>query len=112
VHGDGWIACGDAALSFDPCAAQGLFSALYLGMAAADATHAALRGDRAAVPAYAAQCVDIRAIYRRRVQAQYAEERRWPEADFLRTVARDSRLAANANDAAIPEPARSQTIDL
>jgi flavin-dependent dehydrogenase len=42
VHGDGWIACGDAALSFDPSAAQGLFSALYLGMAAADATHAAL----------------------------------------------------------------------
>ena len=71
-------------------------------MAAADATHAALRGDRAAVPAYAAQCVDIRAIYRRRVQAHYAEERRWPEADFWRTVAWDSRLAANADDAAIP----------
>jgi flavin-dependent dehydrogenase len=112
VHGDGWIACGDAALSFDPSAAQGLFSALYLGMAAADATHAALRGDRAAVSAYAAQCMDVRTIYRRRVQAHYAEERRWPEADFWRTGARDRQPAANTDDAAIPAPARSQTISL
>ena len=112
VHGDGWIACGDAALSFDPCAAQGLFSALYLGMAAADATLAALRGERAAAAAYAAQCVDIRAIYRRRVQAHYAEERRWPEADFWRTGGWDSRLAANADHAAILAPGRSRTIGL
>lgn len=33
--GTGWIACGDAALSFDPIAGQGLFNALRTGMAAA-----------------------------------------------------------------------------
>jgi hypothetical protein len=87
-------------------------SALYLGMTAADATHAALGGDRAAVSAYAARCVEIRAIYRRRVQAHYAEERRWLEADFWRIGARDSRLAANADEAASPAPAGSRTIGL
>jgi flavin-dependent dehydrogenase len=93
VQGDGWIACGDAALSFDPCAAQGIFSALHGGMAAANAVSAALHGDRAPLSAYQAQCGDIRRVYRERVRAHYAQERRWPDADFW--CARQAGLASS-----------------
>jgi flavin-dependent dehydrogenase len=82
VHGDGWVACGDAALSFDPCAAQGIFSALYGGMAAAGAVQAALQGEMAPLFAYEAQCGDIRRAYRQHARLHYAEERRWRETDF------------------------------
>jgi flavin-dependent dehydrogenase len=82
VYGDGWIACGDAALSFDPCAAQGIFSALYSGMAASRAIDAALQGDLNVLLRYAADCDDIRHAYRQRVRAHYATERRWPDSDF------------------------------
>lgn len=85
VHGDGWVACGDAALSFDPCAAQGIFSALYGGMAVAAAVQAALEGDLAPLSEYRARCGHIRRIYLQGVRAHYAEERRWPDADFWQT---------------------------
>jgi flavin-dependent dehydrogenase len=32
--GEGWLACGDAALAFDPLSSQGILSALYGGMLA------------------------------------------------------------------------------
>jgi flavin-dependent dehydrogenase len=88
VHGDRWVACGDAALSFDPAAAQGIFSALYGGMEVAKAVHAAMRGDTAPVTTYAARLLEIRRIYRQRVAALYAEERRWPDAPFWRARGR------------------------
>jgi len=31
--GEGWLAAGDAALSLDPLSSQGLFKALYTGLA-------------------------------------------------------------------------------
>jgi flavin-dependent dehydrogenase len=37
VYGHGWIACGDAALAFDPLSSQGLPGALASGVAAAEA---------------------------------------------------------------------------
>jgi flavin-dependent dehydrogenase len=82
VHGDGWVACGDAAISFDPCSAQGIFSALWGGMAVAAGVGAALAGDQAPLAAYAAQLGQIRAIYRSQVELHYAEERRWPSTPF------------------------------
>jgi flavin-dependent dehydrogenase len=86
VHGDGWVACGDAAMSFDPCAAQGIFSALYGGMAAAGAVQAALQGEMAKLFAYEAQCGDIRRAYRQHARLHYAEERRGRETDFWQTA--------------------------
>src|SRR5262249_20763355 len=53
VVGAGWIAVGDAALSFDPISAQGIFNALYTGMKAGQAVDAALDGSAAAVQASA-----------------------------------------------------------
>ena len=43
--GDGWIAAGDAALAFDPLAAQGVFNAIYMGLAAAETADRVLGGD-------------------------------------------------------------------
>lgn len=84
VHGPGWVACGDAALSFDPAAAQGILSALHGGMAVAQAIPAAMRGDPAPLQAYAARLLEIRRLYRQRLLAHYADERRWPDAPFWR----------------------------
>ena len=50
--GDRWIACGDAALAFDPLSGQGIFSALYGGMTAGQAVHEALDGRSARLDAY------------------------------------------------------------
>ncbi len=88
--GDGWLAAGDAALSFDPLSSQGLFHALYTGLAAAEAADRALSGDDSALGDYAAALDRIDAAYRRNLGAWYRLERRWPDEEFWR---RRSRLA-------------------
>lgn len=84
MHGPGWVAVGDAALSFDPASAQGIFSALHGGMTVAHAIPAALRGNDTRLEAYAAALIEIRRLYRARLRAHYASERRWPDAPFWR----------------------------
>src|SRR6202040_3699922 len=49
---EGWLAAGDASLSFDPLSAQGLLHALFTGLAAAEAADACLSGDGEAVSRY------------------------------------------------------------
>lgn len=80
--GQGWVACGDAALSFDPIAGQGLFNALRSGMAAARHVVAAITGQ--AGSDYADELARAAAIYAGRRQALYAAQRRWPDAPFWR----------------------------
>lgn len=82
--GDGWLAAGDAALSFDPLSAQGLFNALYTGLAAAEAADRALSGDASAFGDYAASLARIDEAYRRNLNAWYWLERRWPNQEFWR----------------------------
>lgn len=48
VCGDDWLACGDAATTFDPLSGYGLGFAIGTGYAAARAADAQLRGDRLA----------------------------------------------------------------
>lgn len=79
-----WLAIGDAALSFDPLSAQGLFNALYTGLAAAEATDRLLGGDTSAIADYSAEIGRIQAAYRQHLQAWYGEEQRWAEAEFWR----------------------------
>jgi flavin-dependent dehydrogenase len=43
-HGDGWLACGDAALSFDPLSSQGLLTAIYSGKLASEFLLQQLKG--------------------------------------------------------------------
>ncbi len=78
VAGPGWIACGDAALAFDPVSSQGIFSALHGGMTAARALQ------EGTTDAYAQRLVEIEIHYRRRRKQAYASEQRWPDAPFWR----------------------------
>ena len=54
AHGEGWLAAGDAAASFDPLSGFGLTFALASGYYAARAADDTLRGDDAAPDIYAA----------------------------------------------------------
>jgi flavin-dependent dehydrogenase len=78
----GWLAAGDASISFDPLSAQGLLHALFSGLAAAEATHSSLAGDDDAVPRYRRLMNSIYLAYRRRLDFFYASETRWPSAPF------------------------------
>jgi flavin-dependent dehydrogenase len=80
--GEGWVACGDSALSFDPIAGQGLFNALRSGMAAARYVVAAIAGESGS--GYAAELAQVASVYTERRRALYDAQRRWPDAPFWR----------------------------
>ena len=80
--GDGWIACGDAALSFDPISGQGIFSALHSGMAAGSAVADALEHNGASLDGYANRMETVWGIYAARSRAIYGSERRWATEPF------------------------------
>jgi flavin-dependent dehydrogenase len=80
--GDGWVACGDAALAFDPVSGQGMFAALYGGMMAARAVAAALGGDSGAMVGYVERMERVRRAYRVQWVQAYRSEQRWPDAPF------------------------------
>ena len=80
--GDGWIAAGDAAVSFDPLSSHGILNALHTGTLAGSAVHAHLAGDARAMAAYARHVDAIYATYLQHLQAFYAMERRWPGRAF------------------------------
>ena len=82
--GDGWLAVGDAASTFDPLSGQGILKGLRGGTCAAYAISDHLRGDAQALAKYRAYVerefesyLDTRADF-------YALERRWPESPFWR----------------------------
>ncbi|MCF4129934.1 NAD(P)/FAD-dependent oxidoreductase [Methylobacterium sp. SyP6R] len=92
--GERWIACGDAALAFDPISGQGLFSALHGGMLAARALLAPGAGDAATLRAYVDRHATIRAAYRQRLGLAHDAERRWPDAPYwARRTGREERAA-------------------
>lgn len=82
--GRGWVAVGDAALSFDPIAAQGIFNALYTGMRAGEAVDVALRGDPSALSLYSRRLEEIRAAYVTRRAHVYELETRFAASAFWR----------------------------
>ncbi|HEX8958011.1 MAG TPA: tryptophan 7-halogenase [Burkholderiaceae bacterium] len=84
ASGPGWLAVGDAALSFDSLSAQGLFHALYTGLCAAEACHRGIAGDVHAWAGYAEEIDCIAAAYRAHLGQWYGAERRWHAAPFWR----------------------------
>ena len=84
--GPDWLAVGDAALSFDPLSSQGLFNALYTGLAGAEALHQLLGSPDADAPlaGYAGELARIQANYLQHLQAWYGDERRWETEPFWR----------------------------
>lgn len=82
LAGNGWIATGDAAATFDPLSSQGLASAVLMGARAGDALANLERkmAIEAWVEAYSmlvAEHADLRCHYARL-------ETRWPDSDFWR----------------------------
>jgi flavin-dependent dehydrogenase len=80
--GSAWLAVGDAALSFDPLSSQGIFNALYTGLAASESAYRFLRGEISAFAEYQQQLEEIRAAYERHLQEWYRSETRWREEEF------------------------------
>jgi len=80
VCGQGWIACGDAALAFDPLSSQGLLGALASGVAAARAITSG--NPCASLTGIEARHKDILAAYDARRYAAYAREQRWARRPF------------------------------
>lgn len=106
--GEGWIAAGDAAISFDPLSSHGILNALHTGSLAGRTVHAHLAGDPRAIPEYARHLDAIYASYLRHLRDYYAMERRWPDHPFW---ARRQRPAADAAIAPVPamEPVGSRS---
>ena len=82
--GPGWLAAGDAALSFDPLSSQGILNALYTGMKAGQALDAHLSGDMSALAGYASRLEEIHQAYQRNRTTYYGYETRWPGDPFWR----------------------------
>jgi flavin-dependent dehydrogenase len=82
VAGDGWVAVGDAAASYDPLSGQGIHKALATGIEGAEALAAALHGDPSQIDAYAEAVADRFNAYRAERDGFYADEKRWAEAPF------------------------------
>ena len=80
--GEGWIAAGDASMTFDPLSSQGLLHALFTGLAAAEAADSYLSGDTTAPTRYQQIMDGIQHAYRRHLVLSYSSETRWPAAPF------------------------------
>ncbi len=81
-HGDGWLAVGDAAQSFDPLSGEGLFHALLTGREAALCLRAVLSGAQDGLAKYAALNRSLWNRFLVNRQECYASEGRWPEMPF------------------------------
>ncbi|WP_439680072.1 tryptophan 7-halogenase [Embleya sp. MST-111070] len=93
VVGDGWIAVGDAAVAFDPLSSQGILTALYTGLTAAEALHASLAGDPNALDVYRDRITALLDAYHRNHSDAYAVEQRWADRPFWRRRQSAGRVA-------------------
>ncbi len=80
--GEGWLAAGDAAISFDPLSSQGMLTALFTGMEAGGALDAHLAGDSDALNRYRLRLATIYEAYLRNLATYYSFEARWPGRAF------------------------------
>ncbi len=82
VAGEGWLAVGDAAASFDPLASMGVGYALLSGIEGARAAHSALDGDTTAPAGYAASVRRHFGEYLELRYRHYYAEQRWRDQPF------------------------------
>ena len=75
LHGDGWVAVGDAAVSVDPLSSQGLITGIVMAAHAARLLGSDLDGWERDYLAVLAEHEETRAWL-------YAAETRWPAVDF------------------------------
>jgi flavin-dependent dehydrogenase len=85
VAGDGWLAVGDAASTFDPLSSQGIIKALRSGIFASYAIADLLtRGTDAGLARYRRYVREEFESYLQVRAKYYGEERRWPHSAFWR----------------------------
>jgi flavin-dependent dehydrogenase len=85
VAGPGWLAVGDAALSFDPLSSQGVLFALYSGISGAEAVLKCLARPDLALPAlsdYDQRVQRVLASNQRARELFYTDEQRYPDSDY------------------------------
>jgi flavin-dependent dehydrogenase len=81
--GCGWIAAGDAAVSFDPLSSQGILTSLVMGQGAGHALAAILtRNDQQPLIRWGAEYARLLESHLRLRAEYYALERRWASAPF------------------------------
>jgi flavin-dependent dehydrogenase len=83
-YGDGWIAVGDAAASYDPMAADGICRALESGIMAGHTIEHLFAEDRASLNRYVAKMKSDYETHLNRRNHLYAAEQRWPSSKFWR----------------------------
>jgi flavin-dependent dehydrogenase len=83
--GKAWLTVGDAALSFDPLSSQGIFNALYTGLAASESAYRFLQGEISDFAEYQGQLEAIWKAYERHLHEWYRSERRWSGAEFWKS---------------------------
>ena len=82
--GDGWVAAGDAAISFDPLSSLGIGHAIASGIQAARIAEDRLNGGETLSAAYTADLTRHRDVYLSQRQHLYATEMRFADASFWR----------------------------
>ncbi len=82
MHGERWLAVGDAACTHDPLSSQGIAKALDGALLAADALEQHLRGAPHALQAYEATLHQRFQEHQRTRGQSYRQEQRWPQAPF------------------------------
>jgi flavin-dependent dehydrogenase len=82
--GPGWIAAGDAAVSFDPLSSMGIGYALLSGIEAGRVAHNVLTGSGQLARAYSENINRHFSRYLQLRAAYYRQEQRWPTQPFWR----------------------------
>ena len=82
VAGEGWLAVGDAASTFDPVSSQGIIKGLRSGVCAARTICRYLRGRKAALQDYADFIEREYSNYLNARSNYYRLEQRWPDSSF------------------------------
>ena len=100
VTGRGWIAVGDAALSFDPVSSQGILTALFTGMKAGETIAEALSGNSDPISDYQERLTIIYEAYLQNRSTYYELEQRWITRPFWsrRSNVRQSGISAEGGE--------------
>lgn len=82
IAGDGWLAVGDAACTFDPLSSAGIYKALRSGILAAEAIGGYFHSDAEALAEYVSQTRRQFELYLEDRRHYYSLEQRWPDSLF------------------------------
>jgi flavin-dependent dehydrogenase len=108
--GDRWVLAGDAAFTYDPLSAQGIYKAIASGVAAAEAIAASLSGAQGSMLEYSRDADEAFVRYLRTRAEHYRREARWPSSIFWRrrhesqAGLKGRPIASSSSSATLSEP--------